>query len=309
MTYSNSPLVNKVIYSPNHSGRRTHVIDTITIHMVVGQATMQALGNLFANPDRQASSNYGVCIDGIALFVDEANRSWCSSSNENDQRALTLEVSSDTTYPYAVRDDVYARLIDLCVDICKRNGKTKMVWCGNKEMTFARKFADNEMRMTLHKWFADTACPGAYLEGKMSDIANRVNARLVPPKYPKLPFSVNVLIDDLNLRKEPSMNGKIIKTIGKGNYMVTKTNGEWGYIDTLKGWIYLINSNYVKIGEHIEVSPFKDVKVDDPAYPAIKAVYKAGLMKGSYGKFKPNGKVTRRQLAIVLEKLLQKQIF
>lgn len=305
MAYSNSPLVDKVIYSPNHSGRRTHAIDTITIHMVVGQATMQALGNIFLPVSRQASSNYGVCIDGIALFVDEANRSWCSSSAENDQRALTLEVSSDTTYPYAVRDDVYIRLINLCVDICKRNGKTKMVWCGNKEMTFARKFADNEMRMTLHKWFADTACPGAYLEGKMSDIANRVNARLAPPVYPKLPFDVKVLINDLNLRKEPSMNGKVIKTIGKGHYGITKTSGEWGYIDTLKGWIYLINSNYVKIGEHIEVSPFKDVKVNDPAYTAIKSVYDAGLMNGVNGKFKPNGKVTRRQLAVVLNRLLK----
>lgn len=175
----NSSLVNYTKLSPNHSGQRTHAIDTITIHMVVGQCSVETLGNIFANPSRQASSNYGIGLDGrIGMYVEEKNRSWCSSSNANDQRAITIETASDTTYPYAVKDVVYKSLINLCVDICKRNGKTKMVWLNSLAKVNAYAYRDNEMRMTLHKWFAATNCPGYYLETHMQDIADKVNAIL-----------------------------------------------------------------------------------------------------------------------------------
>ena len=108
MAYTNSPLVNYTKLSPNHSGQRTHAIDTITIHCVVGQCTVERLGEIFAPVSRQASSNYGVGLDGrIGMYVEEKNRSWCSSSNANDQRAITIEVASDTSEPYAVRDAAY----------------------------------------------------------------------------------------------------------------------------------------------------------------------------------------------------------
>ena len=121
---SNSPLVSYTKLSPNHSGARTHSIDRITPHCVVGQCSVEVLGNIFYPTSRQASSNYGIGPDGrIGMYVEEKNRSWCSSSRENDQRAITIECASDTTHPYAMNDKVYASLIDLCIDICKRNGK------------------------------------------------------------------------------------------------------------------------------------------------------------------------------------------
>lgn len=176
---SNSSLVNYTKISPNRSAPRSNVIDTITIHMVVGQCTVEALGDVFAPVSRQASSNYGVGFDGrIGLYCPESDRSWCSSSPENDNRAITIETASDTYAPYAVNKAAYDSLIKLCADICKRNGKTKMIWCGSLAATNARKFAKNEMRMTLHKWFADTLCPGEYLESHMADIAHRVNKLL-----------------------------------------------------------------------------------------------------------------------------------
>ena len=179
MGYTNSPLVSYTRLSPNHSGTRTHEIDTITIHMVVGQCSVQSLGAIFAPWSRQASSNYGVGSDGrIGMYCEEKNRSWCSSSPENDQRAITIETANDNYYPYAVNATAYNALIKLCADICKRNGKKKMIWCGSLAKTNARKFAKNEMRMTLHKWFADTSCPGKFLEDHMQDIANKVNALL-----------------------------------------------------------------------------------------------------------------------------------
>lgn len=123
MAYTNSPLVNVTLLSPNHSGQRTHAIDTITIHCVVGQCTAKRIGEIFQPTSRQASSNYGVGLDGsIGLYVEEKNRSWCSSSNANDQRAITIEVASDTKEPYTVTDRAYNALIELVADICRRNG-------------------------------------------------------------------------------------------------------------------------------------------------------------------------------------------
>ena len=128
---SNSPLVDYTRISPNKNSPRNHKIDTITIHCVVGQCTVETLGNIFAPTSRQASSNYGVGTDGkIGMYVEEKNRSWCSSSNANDQRAVTIECASDTAEPYAFKDVVYQKLITLCVDICKRNGKKKLLWLG-----------------------------------------------------------------------------------------------------------------------------------------------------------------------------------
>lgn len=123
MAYTNSSLVSYTKLSPNHSGQRTHSIDRITPHCVVGQLSAENICGCFTSPSRQASCNYGIGTDGrISLCVEEKNRSWCSSSNANDQRAITIECASDMSEPYAMNDKVYAALISLCTDICKRNG-------------------------------------------------------------------------------------------------------------------------------------------------------------------------------------------
>lgn len=108
MAYTNSPLVVYTKISPNHSGQRTHSIDRITPHCVVGQCSAESLGSLFADPARQASSNYGIDKDGrVGMYCPESNRSWCTSNRENDQRAITVECASDTAHPYAMNDAVY----------------------------------------------------------------------------------------------------------------------------------------------------------------------------------------------------------
>ena len=128
MAYTNSSMVVYKKLSPNHSGLRTHGIDRITPHCVVGQCTAEGLGDWFVKSSTQASSNYGIDRDGrVGMYVEEKNRSWCSSSNANDQRAVTIECASDTTEPYAFRDVVYKKLIELCIDICRRNGKNKLI--------------------------------------------------------------------------------------------------------------------------------------------------------------------------------------
>ena len=130
---SNSPLVNYTRISPNKTSPRRNKIDTITIHCVVGQCSVETLGNIFAPTSRQASSNYGVGTDSkIGMYVEEKDRSWCTSSAANDNRAITIEVASDTKHPYAVNDKAYAAMLDLVTDICRRNGIKKLVWSTDK---------------------------------------------------------------------------------------------------------------------------------------------------------------------------------
>lgn len=179
MGYTNSPLVSYTKLSPNHSGQRTHSIDRITPHCVVGQCSVETLGSIFLPTSRQASCNYGIGADGrVGMYVEEKNRSWCSSSNANDQRAVTIECASDRTDPYAFRDCVYQSLINLCVDICKRHGKNKLIWLGDKTRTLNYSPTSNEMVLTVHRWFDKKSCPGNWMYARMGDLASRVTAQL-----------------------------------------------------------------------------------------------------------------------------------
>ena len=176
---SNSKLVSYTKLSPNNSGRRTHAIDRITPHCVVGQLSVETLGSLFARSSYQASCNYAIGSDGrVALIVDEGQRSWCSSSNANDQRAVTIECASDKTSPYAFNTTVYNKLVDLCVDICRRNGKTRLLWISDKAKALAYEPKSGEMLLTVHRWFASKSCPGPWMMDRMGDLAAKVTARL-----------------------------------------------------------------------------------------------------------------------------------
>ena len=176
MKMSNSPLVTYTKLSPNHSGRRNHVIDTISIHCMAGNASVETCGALFADPSRKASSNYGIGSDGrIALYVDEANRSWCTSSASNDHRAITIEVANNGGAPdWPVSDKAYSALLDLLTDICRRNNIKELLWKGNKSLIGQV----DKQNMTVHRWFAAKACPGDYLYNRHGEIAAEVNRRL-----------------------------------------------------------------------------------------------------------------------------------
>lgn len=112
------------------------------------------------------------------MYVEEKNRSWCTSSNENDQRAVTIECASGKVEPYAMNEVVYDRLIDLCVDICQRNGKKKLLWFGDKGKTLNYQPKDDEMLITVHRWFANKSCPGDWLYARLGDLAAKVTTRL-----------------------------------------------------------------------------------------------------------------------------------
>ena len=178
MGYTNSPLIDCTVLSPNHSGQRTHKIDRITPHCVVGQLSAERIGACFPN-GREASCNYGVGYDGRqCLIVEEKNRSWCTSSRENDQRAITIEVASDKTAPYAFTNEAYRGLVELCIDICKRNGLNKVLWFDDKTKSLSYEPKDGECVLTVHRWFANKSCPGDWMYNRMGQLAAEINAAI-----------------------------------------------------------------------------------------------------------------------------------
>ena len=248
---SNSSLIDYTKISPNKTSPRNHVIDTITIHCVVGQCSVETLGNIFSPTSRKASSNYGIGPDGrIGMYVEEKDRSWCSSSSSNDNRAITIECASDTIYPYAINDKVYESLINLCTDICKRNNIKELKWKADKSLIGQ----PDKQNMTVHRWFAATACPGDYIYNRLGDIADKVNAKLgvststeTSKKESKNEsFRVKVRVTDLNIRKGPGTNyAKTGKFTGVGVFTITEvksgkgSTAGWGKLKSGAGWISL----------------------------------------------------------------------
>lgn len=174
---SNSSLVTYTKLSPNTYGKRNHIIDTISIHCMVAQWSVERCGEEFAQRSKRASSNYGIGKDGkIGMYVEENKAAYCTSNKANDMRAVTIECASSTVDPYKVNDEVYESLINLVVDICKRNNIQKLVWSNSKSERINHV---NGCNMTVHRDYAAKACPGDYLYSRMGQIANDVNSKLI----------------------------------------------------------------------------------------------------------------------------------
>ncbi len=221
---SNSGLAVYTKLSPNCTKPRNTKIDTITIHCVVGQLSVETIGAVFAPSSRQASSNYGVGVDGrIGLYVDEGNRSWCTSSGTNDHRAVTIEVASDKTHPYAVNDKAFAGLLDLVTDICKRNDIKKLVWSTNKNDRVNRL---NGCNMTVHRDYANKSCPGDYLYNLHGKIADEVNKRLAPAASPETPANTLYRVQTGAFGRKDYAERLMTELKGKGfEAFVTLTGG------------------------------------------------------------------------------------
>lgn len=268
MGFSNSSLATVRMISPNRTANRNHVIDTITIHCFVGQVTAKRGCEVFQPSSKEASCNYVVGYDGsIGLCVEEKDRSWCTggyktvngvktpirvngiSGKSNDYQAVTIEVASDATHPYAITDKAMAALIELCADICRRNGIKQLLWKGDKNLVGKV----SQQNMTVHRWFANKACPGDYIYQRLGDIAAKVNAKLgasgtIPaPTVPvsSVPYRVRITATDLRIREKPSTDSTIVqKAIEPGVYtIVSEATGKgatlWGKLKSGKGWVSL----------------------------------------------------------------------
>lgn len=237
---SNSKLVNVTKLSPCHSGLRTHTIDRITPHCVVGQLSAESICNCFTSPSREASCNYGIGTDGrVALVVEEKNRSWCSSSNANDQRAVTIECASGLEEPYTMNRKVYKSLVKLCVDICKRNNKTKLLWFNDKAKALNYNPKSNEMVLTVHRWFDYKSCPGNWLYSRLGKLAKTVTKKL--QKHEKVKLQGNAGLYKYSYKDPIGGSSKKLKTLKKGTtvQVIEDDCTGWAKVKSLltTGWI------------------------------------------------------------------------
>ena len=210
---SNSNLVSYTKISPNRTSPRKDTIKKITIHHMAGNLSVESCGNVFAPASRKASANYGIGTDGrVGMYVEEKDRAWTSSNADNDNQAVTIEVANNSVAPnWTVSDVAYSKLIDLCVDICQRNGIKELIWTGDKNGT-----------LTCHYMFSNTACPGPYLKSKMPEIAAEVNARL--NKKPESKTMYRVQIGAYSVKANADRMLAKVKTAGFDAF-VTSKNG------------------------------------------------------------------------------------
>ena len=235
---SNSSLVQYTRISPNKTPNRYmygryHKISKITIHHMAGVLSVEGFGNIVANPGREMSANYAIGYDGrIGLFCDEKDRSWCSSSAENDLVAITIEVSNSAygdASGWPISDASYKALIRLCVDICKRNGIPKLEFTGDKNGS-----------LTYHYMFASTGCPGPYIKARTQQICNEVNAQLQTASAPNV--SGYLVSLEANAPIYDTAGGKVISKITKSTkYTIIKDKKigytTYGLLKSNIGWV------------------------------------------------------------------------
>lgn len=248
---SNSKLVTYTKISPNKTSPRNHKIDTISIHCMAGNCSIETCGNIFQPTSRQASSNYGIGSDGrIGMYVEEKDRSWCTSSGSNDNRAITIEVANDggAETSWHISDKAYKALVDLCADICQRNGIKKLLWKADKSLIGQV----DKQNMTVHRWFAAKSCPGDYLYNLHGQIAADVNKRLgvadtgattkpdTSAPATATPYRVKVTANVLNIRKGPGTSYTVTGQIkDKGVYTIVQEQNGWGKLKSGASWISL----------------------------------------------------------------------
>ena len=244
---SNSPLVQYTRLSPNCNKPRNNKIKKITIHHTAGVLSVETLGNIFAPSSRQASSNYGIGSDGrIGMYVEEKNRAWTSSNATNDNQAITIEVSNSSNGGnWPVSDHVLNRLIELCVDICKRNGIKELNYTGDKNGN-----------LTRHNMFANTTCPGPYLQSKFPYIASEVNKRLIAN-------------ENTPIEKPKTYIVKKGDTLSKIASMFGTTYQELARINNISNPSLITVGQVIKLVE--EVKP-KEPIVETPKEPIIEPV-------------------------------------
>ena len=294
---SNSPLICYTKISPNRTSPRNHAIDTITIHCMAGQLSVETCGNVFAPTSRQASSNYGIGPDGrIAMYVPESDRSWCSSSSVNDNRAITIEVASDASSPYKCTDAAFESLIKLCVDICQRNGIKKLVWSPNKS---DRVNHVNGCNMTCHRDFSAKSCPGDYLYSRHAEIAQRVSAALnVPDEKPSgntayvgKGIGEGTALDDMSVRTGAGTTYTKIGVVKKGQKVEVLEVSRDGWYKIVwpgcnEGYAWTSNAMYQyykflpknpRIRKVVNISAYDTLNVRCGAGVTFKKVYQLGL--------------------------------
>ena len=284
-----SPLTDITMLSPNHSGKRKYNLERITPHCTAVSVTAKRIGEIFQPTSRNASCNYGIGKDGkIVCVVEEENRSWCSSSADNDNRAITMECSSSNVAPYQFDDGVFDKLVDLCVDICTRYNIKKLLWIPDKTTALNYKVKEGELLLTVHRWFAAKACPGDWMMERMQELADRVNNALngiVPPSsgnvivytvkkgdnLTKIANAYGVTVDDiLAIPQTPPITNPSLIQVGQKINIPTNTEVRYHKVNKADGLTSLS-----KIAKHYGIT-LKKIKELNPQVKAPLYIIHAG---------------------------------
>lgn len=267
---SRSPYIDHVVLTNKHSGKRTHKVQAFVIHHMAAKWTGKRCAEYFRDvPSRQASANYCIGYNGdVALNVEEGNRAWTSSSNWADQRALTYELAnSKTGHPWEVSDATLRKAIVMLAEQHKRYGLKRASYTGDTSGTLWR-----------HDWFAETNCPGPYLGGKLSYMADEINKILRGEDKPVKPASPKPTPAP---KPQPSktVTGKQILHLPASakTWRVYKPNGPY----TVGNEVHLLTpSAYGGIDYEIKGNPAKDVYLIDTGVKGRVAIY-AGAETGA----------------------------
>lgn len=221
-----SSLVDITKITPNSNPRGNNRIERITPHCIVGQMSAVACANLKNfKAGGCASANYIIGKDGeVLLNVPEERRAWTSGGTkkvngrtgaQNDYKAITFECASDATAPYAFKAVVWNKLIAMCVDICKRYGRNKLIFFSDAVKAEQYTVKDNEMILTWHRWYAYKSCPGDWCYSRGQELANIVTAQLggvTPEPTPKPTPTTNRVNVSCNLPMlKVGSKGKAVK--------------------------------------------------------------------------------------------------
>ncbi len=295
---SNSKLVQYTRFVPACSKMHNKKNIKITPHHMAGDLSLETCGKVLI--DSNCSTNYAIDSEGrIGLYVDEGDRSWASDNKKNDGQAVTIEVANDELGgDWHVSDQALNALVDLCVDICIRNGIDELVYTGDKSGN-----------LTRHNMFTATSCPGPYLQSKFPWIAEQVNQRLnIKSSYSKDligDYKVQA-VGGLNLRAGASTNNSVIETLDNGStvWFDGYHIGSWYHVKTRSGKTGYCVKDYLKKEPDKMSEHFSDVPKKAWYAKSVDYCKENGLMSGvGGGKFAPNRPMTRAEAAAVFAKL------
>lgn len=119
------------------------------------------------------------------------------------------------------------------------------------------------------------------------------------------PLTVKVLIDDLNYRSEPSMNGVVKGQTKKGIFTITEVSGKWGKLKSGAGWIWLGNSKYCEILS-TKVEDKVETKVENKTESKVPFEVKVEILNlnirtGAGTGYAPTGHTTGKGIFTITE--------
>lgn len=218
-------LTSHIGYPDGSHGRGGCKIEKIFVHHMAGILTAEQCGNVFKT--REASAHYGIDNKGrVGQYVKEEDTAWHCGSKYYNQRSIGIELSNDAgaSGNWHVSDKVISKCIDLIVDICRRNGISKINYTG-----------DLKGNLCMHTWVASTACPGPYMKKKFKYIAEEVNKRLVVKDTKKSEPKTIIY----TVKKGDTLSG-IAKKYGTSYKTIAKDNN-------------IENVSLIKVGQRLKI--------------------------------------------------------